>query len=194
MPFTADGLFYPDDTNNFDLTTHLKDLADDIQAVFTASETWNSWTPTFSTTINSGFTNTGTGGHAVGYYRRSRPGSGALVYAEFDFYLGTGFTAPVTGSADTIFCLFLPVTAYAWAGQNQNQTIGRWTLRDDSGIYHMSGTLGLFDSSDGGRVHFGDAPDNAGTPRISNRRIDIDDPITWAVQDNLTGHLLYRAA
>jgi hypothetical protein len=194
MPTTADGLRYPDDTSNFDLTTQLQNLATDIQNVFSYAETWVGWTPTFSTTINSGFVDTGTGGHAWGHFRQSRGGAGSLIYAEFNIYLGTGFTAPVSGSSDSIFCLFLPVTAYAWAGQNQNQTLGSWTLRDDSGIYHMSGTLGLFDSSDGGRVHFGDAPDNAGTPRISNRRIDIDDPITWAAQDNLTGHLLYRAA
>jgi hypothetical protein len=199
MPFTADGLFYPDDTNNFNLTQHLQDLADDIQAVFNYQETWNSWTPAFNNVVNGGFTSMGTGGHAWGHYRRTRSGSGALLYAEFHFLCGTGVTVQTAGSTDSLFVLLLPVTAYLWAGQNQNQTVGRWSARNNtptiSGnpVEHHSGTLGLYDTSDGGRVHFADGVDSSAAIN-SGRRMDENDPFTFAVNDILSGQLLYRVS
>lgn len=192
MPVTfPDALPYPDDSYGNDLSQHLKDLADATQAKFTDQETWVSWTPTFDLVNRGGFSSLGTGGVALGHYRRTIFGADALIYAEFRFVLGTSPTIQ-TG----LFILELPVTAYSWAGENQNQTIGSWSLRDDSTsspIQHMGGTIGLFDTSNGLWGHFNSAPDNVST--FSSRfRIDSNDPIPWAVGDNFTGQLLYRAA
>lgn len=193
MPLTSpDSFFYPDDTSGSDLTQHIQDLASSIQLKLNNQEAWNSWTPTFDTVSNGGFSVLGTGGYASGHYRRTSPGSGALVYAEFRFVLGTSPT--IVGGT---FVLNLPVVGYQWGAVNtQNQTVGKWSARDQSTsnpILHMSGTLAYFSSSSGATVHFTASP-NAASPFEAKFRMDSNDPITWIAGSNLTGQLLYRAA
>jgi hypothetical protein len=199
MPTTSpDGFFYPDDSSDSDLTQHIQTLAANVQSKFTAQETWNSWTPTFNTPTDGGITAVGTGGHASGFYRRSAPGSGALIYAEFRFLLGSSGFA--TGSG--VFTLNLPVAAYAWGGgalSCQNATVGSWTMRDNgsSPVDHFSGQLGLYYDTHGLQAHFAGCPGpNSGDtdPLTPRYRMDVNDPITWGAADNLTGQLFYRAA
>lgn len=193
MPLTTpDNLFYPDDSSSSDYVQHIQDLAASIQAKLTAQETWTSWTPTFATGTDGGISSVGTGATAqqLGFYRRSNAGSGALIYAEFRFVLGTAPTI-VNGT----FALNLPVTAYIWGGSGANQTIGSWSLRDNSTspVEHMGGPMGIYFGTTGLGAHF-TAATKATTPFDARYRMNASDPITLASGDILTGHLLYRAA
>ena len=192
MPTTSpDGFFYPDDSSDSDLAQHLASLAANVQTKFTAQETWTSWTPTFNTPTDGGISAGGSGGHASGFYRRSSSGSGAFVYAEFRFLLGTAPTI-VQGA----FTLILPVLAYTWGGACINQTIGSWTLRDNSTspVGHVGGALGVYNATTGDLAHLAGGPGDNGLDDMSRFRMDSNDPITFAVGDNLTGQLFYRAA
>ena len=198
-----DNFFYPDDSSDNNLTQHIQNLADSVQAKFTAQETWTGWTPLFYTPANGGtqggINAVGSGGAVSGHYRRSSPNSRALVYAEFRFVIGTSPTI-ATGT----FVLTLPVPAYDLGGAAfscQNHTVGEWSLRDNSSspVNHYTGTLAYYFDFAGTEVHFAGTPQdataalNSTANQTSRYRMDSNDPITFATSDVLTGHLLYRA-
>ena len=182
MPSTSpDGLVYPDSSGNTQLWTHFQNLADSVQAKFTAYETIVSWTPTWITSGSSGgFSSVGGSGVNEGHYQRI----GDWILAQFYIQLASGF------SVDTgIFTLVPPVAPYDWSGSGGTQAVGSWIIRDDSAspIENFAGTISHFDTT---TFSFGGA-NNAGT---SNRRVEDTIPITWASGDILSGVLNYRAA
>ena len=184
MPSTTpDGLVYPDSTDSTQLWVHYQNLAESVQAKFTNLITWTSWTPTWDTAGNGGFTTDGAG-WSEGFYMRI----GNLVHAEFRVELGAGFVVD-TGT----FALYLPVTAYnTWSGSGLQSAIGSWTIRDDSALYHHAGTMGLY-ASDGLRASFNGAWDS-GSSR-DRARVKDDEPMNpWQDGDVMSGNLTYRAA
>ena len=185
---SPDGFVYADSSHQMNnWWDAFQELANSIQAARTAERAWTSWTPTWDTPGNGGFTSYGSGSSAEGFWRKDK---GGVVDAWFRIRLGT---SPATQSGT--FVMNLPVTAWIWnsATEGTNAALGNWTLRDDSTspVQHMAGAIGQWDST-GTKAFFGGAPVSS-TPFQSIRRIDSTDPITWAAQDILSGLLRYRA-
>lgn len=182
MPSTARGIIYPnEDGAANELWQHIQRLAESVDAALSDYETINNWLPAWS---SSGFTGLGSGGLSEGYYQRI----GDLVHAQFRIQLGTGFTV---GSG--IFAFNLPVPAYPFDGDGFVAVVGTWTARDnDQGgeTMHYSGPIGLSGASGTAAVLYA-----AWSGTAPNQRVSDLFPFTpWAVNDILSGMLIYRAA
>ena len=178
MGTTGHGLVYVDSNDPPQAWVDSQNLAESVEAALDAYETWNEWTPIF----NPGPTNWGSGGGVEGHYMQI----GKLVHAEFRGQLGTGF---VYGAGTTV--LALPVPAFEFTVGNQLQAaVGSWIVRDESATRHYSGSIGIFGVS-ATSVSFAGAWDST-TPTFL--RINETLPLTWQVDDIISGVLDYRAA
>jgi hypothetical protein len=134
---------------------------------------WSAWTPTLT-----GFT---LGSGAVTSYRFKQLGK--IVWWQIRIQFGT------SPSITTTALVSLPVAARTGGGTNIQDTVGTWTFRDDSAVFHYSGSCGVW-ASGGAECSFNGAWDGT-APRT---RITTAIPFTVASSDVLSASGVYEAA
>ena len=176
MGTTPHGIVYAESSGAPQAWVDSLNMANSIDDKFDDYELFNSWTLEFT----GGFVSAGSGGVMEGHYCQI----GKLVHAEFRIQVGTSPT--FTG---TTLDLDLPVPAFVWGGNGVWGPLGSWIIRNNSPTEFYAGSIGLSSTSTGRASFAGAWNGTEPAGRVTNTL-----PIAFAVDDEFSGTLDYRAA